>query len=98
MGKTIRFIILDELADGPESIVQIQEYYRFLLNRDIARDSIIPEIESLLKSGHIKIGYPADTDVLEKDKIEDYWFDLTESGRQEQETMSFPRSLRKHKS
>ena len=96
MKKEIKFIVLNALADGTESIVQFQQQYKSFLNRDIARNLIISEIKSLLEIGLIKIVYPADTEILEEDKIEDFWFELTELGEQEQKTMPFPRSLRKY--
>lgn len=80
-------IILDSLADEMESIVQIQEYFTYL-GYTIERQVILSEIESLLKSNLIRIRYPDNITKIDEEKIEDYWFELSELGKREWEKIS----------
>ncbi len=90
----IRFLILDALPDGSETIVQMEQYFEYFFKRKIARDLVISEIKSFLKKGFIKIDYPDDADEhLEKYEIEYYYFVLTKLGRQKWEKMPMPPEL-----
>lgn len=55
----IREAILDALADGGESIIQIQEYLNYL-GLNIDKEKLFNEIATLLKQGKIYIEYPPD--------------------------------------
>ncbi len=81
--------ILDALADDAESIVQIKGYLEYL--KIIASDNeIVTEISKLLEQQKIVIVYPYDkkgTINLDIANIEDYWFDLTQEGRNEQQAI-----------
>ncbi len=81
----IREGILDSLVDGGESIVQITEYLEYLKIQS-SRSVVVNEIKQLLRQKKIYIEYPSIAKgmvEIEVDKIEDYWFELTESGRLE---------------
>ncbi len=81
--------ILDALVDEGETIIQILEYLNFLkLNPD--KEGVIHEIVSLLKEGKIYIKYPPELEdytIINLSIIEDYWFELTQDGRSEWESI-----------
>ena len=75
--------ILDSLADGGESIIQIREYLNYL-KIDVNKCQLVSELITLLNQNKIEIEYPTEfkgcTD-FELSKIEDFWFELTKEGR-----------------
>lgn len=85
----LREAILDALVDDLESIIQIEEYCIYL-KHDVKRKVILSEIKSLLECNLIKIGYPYDAEEIEDANIEDYWFELTDLGKQEWEKIPDP--------
>ena len=80
--------ILDSLADDGESIIQIEQYLNYLgvlYDRVYAKRSIF----DLLRKGLIYISYPVGSDMIDIEKsddqrIEEYWFELTDAGKLEQ--------------
>ncbi len=86
---TLKDEILDVLADDGESIVQIRsrfEYYEL----NFSDKEIIDELSSLLRQGKIKIAYPYSKKgslTFDIENIEDYWFELTNEGRKEQQSL-----------
>ncbi|MTI49371.1 hypothetical protein [Sporosalibacterium faouarense] len=85
----IREGILDSLADGGESIIQIEEYLIFLGIHSFRYD-IINELKTLLRQNKIYIEYPPSAkgiNEIKLDSIKEYWFELTEAGRAEWENI-----------
>ena len=82
----LREAILDALADGGESIVQIREYLEYLNILSTAED-LIKLLDCLLKEKKIRIAYPQNIKVesLPCDIVNDFWFELTDMGRCEWE-------------
>ena len=81
----IREGILDALADGGESIIQIHQYLAYL-HFDIDRAILIDEVIMLHKQGKIYVVFPFEAtyaDELDLNIIEDYWFEMTQEGRSE---------------
>lgn len=77
--------ILDSLADGGESIIQISQYLEFL-GIKLDRKQLFNYIQELLRQGKIFIEYPPqseNTKVVDLSNIEDYWFNMTEEGRRD---------------
>jgi hypothetical protein len=80
--------ILDSLADDGESIIQIEQYLNYLgvlYNRVSVKMSLI----ELLNKKLIYIAYAEGCNVPHIDisndfDIEDYWFELTKAGKEEQ--------------
>lgn len=94
-GKNVsmRDAILDSLADDGESVIQIEQYLNYLgvlYDRACVKGSII----DLLGKGVICICYPVGSDMIDietsdEQGIEEYWFELTEAGKVEQERIVF---------
>ncbi len=87
---TLREGILDSLKDEGESITQIQEYLHFLGHKsDFNEITLI--LESLLAQSAIKIVYPLNESSLrlsyDKESIKKYWFELTDRGKVEWESI-----------
>ncbi|WLD94501.1 hypothetical protein [Alkalihalobacillus sp. AL-G] len=85
--------IIDAIADGPRTL---ELFERYLRNFDLhfSRDEIIKQLSELLDDGMIIVGYPlnskAEVSKSADDKeINDYWLELTERGREEQQKISF---------
>jgi hypothetical protein len=80
--------ILDSLADDGESIIQIEQYLSYLgvlYNRVSVKKSLI----ELLNKNLIYIAYTegckvAHIEISNDFDIEDYWFELTKAGKDEQ--------------
>ncbi len=68
------FIILDAMADSPESIVQIRKELKYY-GRHLSTERIVFLLKWLLSEGYIIVDYN-DTGVFE-----DSWFDMTSKGR-----------------
>ncbi len=95
MGKkmNLRESILDAIVDDSESIVQIKNYLNYLeipYTDELLKDSIL----ELLNESVIKIVYPPNRNIIDVTKanniaIIDYWFELTEKGREEWNIIQF---------
>ncbi|MGE5398714.1 MAG: hypothetical protein ACM3MK_14415 [Chitinophagales bacterium] len=82
---TLREVVLDSLADDIETIVQIMEYLNYL-GVQYTKEQLIEELDLLYLGGYIEIVYPKEVNISTLrnfEVIEDLWFDMTESGRQE---------------
>jgi hypothetical protein len=81
----LRREILDVLIDDGESILQIEKYFDHF-NIEFDKANVIRLLEQLLAEQKIKIQFPTEDrgkHELNIEKVEDYWFELTETGKEE---------------
>lgn len=77
--------ILDSLADGGESIIQISEYLTYL-GINVEGNVLIATILELIDAEKIIVEYPKEErgrKSIDITQIEDYWFELTSEGRKD---------------
>ncbi len=81
--------IINALADDGESIAQIKKWLEYI-NFIVSDNEIISEISNLLKQRKIEIVYPYSKKcslAFDESHIEYYWFELTDEGRKEQQSL-----------
>jgi len=76
--------IMDALVDDGESIVQIEEFLKYI-KFPSERQQLKKIIIELLNESLIEIAYPPKKNVIDfansnDETIEDYWFELTKKG------------------
>lgn len=83
---SLRESVLDSLADDGESVIQIENYLKYL-GMEVNRQQLISIVIELLEQETIKVVYPPGIGLAHiksaSINIEDFWFEQTETGRNE---------------
>lgn len=93
---TLREEILDSLADCPRTISLIEQYFK-VCKVSFPRNEIFTTIYELLDDESIYIWSPKNstphdfknTEKDNTDAIDEFWFDLSEKGRTEQQAIDY---------
>jgi hypothetical protein len=89
---TLKEEILNAIADGPRNLELFESYFSNF-NLNFSRGEIINQLCELLDEDFVIVGYPFESKAeafksANNTDINDYWLDLTEKGREEQQKIN----------